>query len=66
LLIYTGLSPKKSLLLSYIYAISDEFHQSFIPGRSGLLRDTFIDLGGIALAYIITLLTVKKSSSIFK
>lgn len=57
------ISPRTSIVISYIYALADEFHQSFVPGRSALLRDTFIDLFGIMLAYIITLLTVKKYST---
>lgn len=32
-----------------LYAISDEFHQSFIPGRGALMKDVYIDtLGGIS------------------
>lgn len=37
------------------YALSDEFHQLFVPGRSGELRDVLIDTTagtiGVALAY---------------
>lgn len=31
---------------SVFYAISDEVHQLFIPGRSGEVRDVFIDSAG--------------------
>ncbi len=48
-----GLSSNKSLIFSYIYAITDEIHQSFVPGRSALFRDTLIDLVGIILGYLI-------------
>ena len=34
---------------SFLYAISDEIHQRFVPGRSGQVRDVFIDLSGILL-----------------
>lgn len=34
--------------LSVLYAASDEFHQLFIPGRSGELRDVLIDSAGAA------------------
>lgn len=34
------------LLFSFLYALSDEFHQRFVPGRSGELRDVFIDTLG--------------------
>jgi VanZ family protein len=32
------------------YAISDEWHQSFVPGRGATARDVAIDGIGIALA----------------
>ena len=35
-----------SLLISAIYALSDEYHQTFISGRSGELRDVLIDSAG--------------------
>jgi|GEM_PF-38127 len=41
-----------------LYAISDEFHQLFVPGRSGELRDVLIDTTagalGITVTYFIT------------
>jgi len=41
-----------------LYSISDEIHQTFIPGRSGEVRDVCIDFCGsllsIALLYAIT------------
>lgn len=49
----TNFSKKKSLVLSFIitvvYAASDEFHQSFIPGREPQIRDVAIDsIGSIS------------------
>jgi VanZ family protein len=35
--------------ISVLYAISDEIHQLFIPGRSGELADVFIDSAGAAV-----------------
>ena len=35
-----------ALLISSLYAASDEFHQTFVPGRSGELRDVMIDTAG--------------------
>lgn len=32
--------------ITILYAISDEFHQTFIPGRSGEVRDVIIDSAG--------------------
>jgi len=47
-------SPKKrTVLLSFFltvsYAVSDELHQLFIPGRSGEVRDVLIDSLGSAV-----------------
>lgn len=45
------------VLLTVAYAVSDEFHQSFVAGRSGELRDVLIDstagLVGICIIYFI-------------
>ena len=43
---------KKAIIIAFLgtflYACSDEFHQLFIPGRSGEFRDVMIDsIGGI-------------------
>ncbi|HXV82852.1 MAG TPA: VanZ family protein, partial [Candidatus Binatia bacterium] len=37
-------------LLASLYAFSDEWHQTFVPGREGSLRDVGIDTVGIVLA----------------
>lgn len=59
ILIYRGLfnygfDKKKSLFLSLLlaglYAVSDEFHQSFTPGREPKIRDVLIDLAGSFIA----------------
>lgn len=40
-------------VLGFLYAITDEFHQLFIEGRSGQIKDVFIDtLGAITGALI--------------
>ena len=37
----------QSLIFTFLYACSDEFHQLFITGRSGEFRDVMIDtIGG--------------------
>ncbi|KEH84803.1 VanZ family protein [Clostridium novyi A str. NCTC 538] len=46
-----------ALLICFIYAISDEIHQTFVPGRSGMVKDVFIDTAGATvgiLGYIIS------------
>ena len=35
-----------SLVVVFIYACTDEFHQLFIPGRSGEFRDVMVDTVG--------------------
>lgn len=56
---------KKSKVHNYVlpwifgtcYAASDEFHQLFVPGRSGQIRDVIIDssgvLAGLLVIYIV-------------
>lgn len=48
---------KYSYLISFIvcvlYASSDEFHQLFVPGRSGQVTDIFIDMIGVVLGLLI-------------
>ncbi len=40
-------------VLSGLYALSDEFHQTFVPGRSWENFDLMVDGLGIALAIVI-------------
>lgn len=47
-----ALSALCAFAFSLLYACSDEFHQSFIPGRSATLRDVLIDCIGICLAQV--------------
>jgi VanZ family protein len=35
-----------SLLLVTVYALSDEFHQSFVPSRTASIYDSLIDIAG--------------------
>jgi VanZ family protein len=37
-----------ALLLGTLYAVSDELHQSFVPGRAGRPLDVAIDMVGLA------------------
>jgi len=38
-----------ALLLTVFYAVSDEFHQSFVPGRNGTPLDVLIDAASAGL-----------------
>ena len=42
-----------SFFISSGYALLDEFHQYFVPGRSCELRDVLIDISGCILAILI-------------
>jgi VanZ family protein len=44
-------NSKKSIFTSYLYAITDEIHQSFTPGREPRFTDTLIDLTGILIGF---------------
>lgn len=46
-------------LLGTIYAITDEIHQLFVPGRSGEIRDVCIDSLGIITGILIILIIFK-------
>jgi VanZ family protein len=48
-----------SLFIGVLYAISDEFHQSIVPGRTATLRDIFFDISGIFLGFLIISLLLK-------
>jgi len=41
-----------TLLLVMVYAATDEFHQSFVPTRTSLVSDVFIDTTGGALGLL--------------
>ncbi|MEG1312186.1 MAG: VanZ family protein [Romboutsia sp.] len=44
-----SLSIKYGFLISLLYAIFDEIHQVFIPGRAGMIQDVLIDSVGIVI-----------------
>ncbi len=45
-------SLKWAVILCFIYALSDEFHQSFIPGREMALADICFDSAGVLTGYL--------------
>ena len=38
-----------AVCLATVYGVSDEFHQSFVPGRDASVGDVLKDLGGASL-----------------
>ena len=65
LLLWRALSQSKNLpawswprvqgtmLLVCLYASTDEFHQSFVPTRTSLISDVFIDTAGGAIGLLV-------------
>ncbi len=56
-----GKSPQYApiaIILAILYGISDEFHQSFVPGRVPSFFDLFLNAFGIILAVTIYLITL--------
>ncbi len=54
----SSMSQKKSFILAFlislVYAISDEYHQSFVPGREPRIRDVVIDsMGALFAIYLV-------------
>lgn len=41
-----------SLIITFVYAVTDEFHQSFIPGRTSLPTDVGYDMIGASLTML--------------
>jgi VanZ family protein len=41
-----------AFLIAFLYSLTDEWHQSFVPGRSASLGDVGIDTIGICLGYL--------------
>ena len=56
-----------ALLICILYAISDEIHQIFIPGRSGQVSDVLIDsLGGLVGIVLLDLLRRRKRREVYQ
>lgn len=52
--------PLTASAITLLYAISDEFHQSFVTGRHGALSDVAIDTVGICLAALAWALAARR------
>jgi len=52
-----------ALLMAVLFSLSDEFHQSFVEGRTSTLRDVLIDTGGASLALFAAALYSSSSRS---
>lgn len=62
---YAKMSPKTvaaAVIISVLYAASDEFHQRFVPGRSCQFTDVLIDSAGVmvGVGFIIVCYKIKQ------
>lgn len=59
-----GTSIRKGILVPWgiatLYAASDEFHQLFVPGRSGQVSDVVLDSAGV-LAGVLLLAGIRRA-----
>ena len=51
--------------LGFLYAVSDEVHQLFVPGRSFQLFDIFMDTSGVVIGCVIATVIIKISNKVF-
>lgn len=62
-----GMMPKNlfymTILFGFLYSVSDEIHQYFVPGRAAQIRDIFIDTFGIFAMAIIRLMIDNRLNS---
>ena len=58
----SGRSIFLSFILTLLYAVTDEIHQSFVPGRHASIWDIALDISGALLA--LTLLTRPKRNPV--
>ena len=61
--VYNGDNILKSvfiaLLLAFLYACSDEYHQTFVVGRTGQFKDVLIDFSGAIIGILVYILISK-------
>ena len=55
-----------AVIIAFLYSISDEYHQTFVQGRQGSLKDIGIDSIGIFLMAILWYYKVKRNKGRYK
>ncbi len=63
---WRALEPRRSVfgwawLLAVLYACTDEWHQSFVPGRHPMATDVLIDACGAAVALLLIWIMQRKT-----
>jgi len=51
-----------AVLIAILYGVSDEYHQLFVPGRAGTIRDVILDSIGVFLASLFYYVTIEYRS----
>lgn len=59
-------APLLAFLFIFIFAITDEIHQSFVPTREGRVRDVIIDALGGGVGWIIIRYVLPKTPKILR
>lgn len=52
------ISPVAPVIICFLYSVSDEVHQIFVPGRAFQLKDIMVDVCGAAAGILIFLVIV--------
>ena len=52
--------PAIAALITVAYAITDEYHQTFVEGRNGAPRDVLIDTAGVLAAWLLSRLLARR------
>jgi VanZ family protein len=53
-------------VIAVLYAISDEAHQSFVPGRTATIQDVIIDAAGVVTMWLAIKRWLKRFRYLFK
>lgn len=53
LLVRAGVRARLALALGVLYAVTDELHQTFVPGRAGRPLDVAVDAAGLVLGIVV-------------
>lgn len=59
-------SKPQAVVIAFLYACTDEFHQLFVPGRAGLFTDVLIDTSGAAAVMLVVWLVCRVNKAFNK
>jgi VanZ family protein len=57
------ISMVSGVAIALMYAVSDEYHQSFVPGRTASVRDVLFDLAGILIGIALVVIIKKRAGT---